>query len=130
MRRTFHLALLALGATLCTLPQSAAAQVSDDWKFRAIIYGYFPDIGGTTSFSGGNTGGSINVNANNLISDLEFAFMGFFEARRGRWGGFVDYMYLDVSGSSSGTRNFDIRGHTAAGRRHREPESQSSRARS
>ena len=115
MRRAIYLPLLALGAALCTLPHNAAAQVSDDWKFRAIIYGYFPDIGGNTSFSGGTSGGSINVDANNIIGNLEFAFMGFFEARRGRWGGFVDYMYLDVSGSSSSTRNFDIRGHPLPG---------------
>ena len=115
MRRAFHLALLALSATLCTLPLNAAAQVSDAWKFHAIIYGYFPDIGGKTSFAAGNTGGNINVDASNLISNLEFAFMGFFEARRGRWGGFVDFMYLDVNGSSSQTRNFDIRGHPLPG---------------
>jgi hypothetical protein len=115
MRKALYLPLLALGAALCTLPNYAAAQTADEWKFRAILYGYFPDIGGKTTFSGGNTGGSIDVNASNLISDLEFAFMGFFEARRGRWGGFVDYMYLDVNGSSSSTRNFDIRGHTLPG---------------
>ena len=115
MSFTLKLAAIALGASVCFLPQKAVAQVSDDWKFHAIIYGYFPDIGGKTSFSGGNTGGSINVDANKLIGDLEFAFMGYFEARRGRWGGFVDYMYLDVSGSDSGTRNFDIRGHQLPG---------------
>jgi len=115
MRQATKLALLALGATLGTLPQGADAQVTDDWKFHAIIYGYFPDIGGSTSFSGGNSGGSINVSASNLIGNLEFAFMGFFEARKGRWGAFVDYMYLDVNGSSSSTRNFDIRGHTLPG---------------
>ena len=115
MHRTFRAALLAAATIVCTIPQHAAAQTSEDWKFRAIIYGYFPDIGGKTTFSGGNTGGSINVDASNLISDLDFAFMGFFEARKGRWGGFVDYMYLDVSGGSSGTRNFDIRGHQLPG---------------
>ena len=115
MRKALYLPLLALGASLCILPNYAAAQTADEWKFRAILYGYFPDIGGKTTFSGGNTGGSIDVSASNIIGDLEFAFMGFFEARRGRWGGFVDYMYLDVNGSSSSTRNFDIRGHTLPG---------------
>ena len=37
--------------------------------------------------------------------------MGTFEARRGRWGVFTDFIYLDVSGDQNGTRNFSIGGH-------------------
>jgi hypothetical protein len=38
-----------------------AQQLSDQWQFRASIYGWLPDIGGNTTFPAG-TGSSINVN--------------------------------------------------------------------
>ena len=66
--------------------QSGAAfaqQLPDDWQFRAIIYGYLPDIGGKTTFPAG-TGSSINVDASTIISHLKFTFMGSLEAQKGR----------------------------------------------
>ena len=54
----------------------ANAQITDDWQFRAILYGYFPDIGGSTSFPAGSTGGNIDVNASTIIDSLKFTFMG------------------------------------------------------
>ena len=80
----FNAVVLALGLGVVT--NRAHAQITDNWRFQAIVYGYFPDIGGTTSFPTGNTG-SINVNANTLISNLKFTFMGWLEARKGRWVG-------------------------------------------
>ncbi len=83
------LSIAALACLLAALPGTAAAQSAPDaWKFRAIIYGYFPSIGGTTTFPeniGGGTG-STQVDANTLLDNLDFAFMGTFEATRGRWG--------------------------------------------
>ena len=53
MATMFMVAALACGA--------ATAQTrADDWQFRAMIYGYLPDIGGSTTFPAG-TGSSINV---------------------------------------------------------------------
>lgn len=82
---------------------------SDEWQFRAIIYGYFPDIGGTTTFPAGS-GTSINVDADTIISNLKFTFMGSIEAQKGRWGAFTDILYLDVGGSKSDTRDLTIGG--------------------
>ena len=98
---------LMLGASLSS---AAAAQTSDSWQFQAIIYGYLPDIGGTTSFPAGGTGSSINVNADQILSNLNFAFMGTLEARKGRWGLFTDVLYLDVSGDKNGSRDFSLGG--------------------
>ena len=103
----FNAAVLAVG--LGVVANRADAQVTDDWRIEAIVYGYFPDIGGSTLFPAGNTG-SINVNANTLISNLKFTFMGWLEARKGRWGGFVDFMYLNVGGSDSRTRDLSVAG--------------------
>jgi hypothetical protein len=99
--------LFGLGSLL---PGTAAAQARPDgWEFRAIIYGYFPDIGGSTTFPAG-TGSSIDVDANTIIENLKFVFMGSFEAQRGRWGAFTDILYMDVGGSKSETRDLTIGG--------------------
>ena len=86
---------------------ASAQQPSDQWQFRASIYGWLPDIGGTTTFPAG-TGTSINVSSDQIIDSLKFTFMGTFEAQKGRWGAFTDVIYLDVGGSKSGTRELTV----------------------
>jgi hypothetical protein len=101
---------LFLGAALVTSP--AGAQVPEDrWTFQAIVYGYFPDIGGTTRFPERSGNSSIDVDIGKILSNLNFTFMGELEARRGRWGVFTDLIYLDVSGDKNGTRDFTIGRH-------------------
>ncbi|HTN48139.1 MAG TPA: hypothetical protein VMK32_01790 [Burkholderiaceae bacterium] len=90
-----------------TPPQSA----SDDWRFWFILYGWFPSIGGTTSFSTGGISPSVNVDASTILDHLQFAFMGAFEARKGRWGVFADYDYMNLSADKSATRDFSFRGY-------------------
>jgi len=85
----------------------AAQELSDQWKFRASIYGWLPDIGGSTTFPAG-TGTSINGNADKILDTLKFTFMGTFEAQKGRWGAFTDVIYLDVGGSKSQTRDLTV----------------------
>jgi len=102
-------AALLFGAAILATP--ARAQVPDDkWTFQAILYGFFPDIGGSTSFPDRTGGSGINVNSDQILSSLNFAFMGTFEARKGRWGLFTDFIYLDVSGDKNGSRDFTIGG--------------------
>jgi len=111
MRQVVAVATLALGAITVMPPSTAAAQSMDDqWHFQAIIYAYLPDIGGKTSFPERTGGGSINVNVDQILDNLNFAFMGTFEARKGRFGLFTDLIYLDVSGDKSNTRNVSIGG--------------------
>ena len=67
--------------------------------------------------SGRTPGGpSINVDASTLLDHLKMTFMGAFDAHNGRWGMFTDVLYLDVGGSKSKTRDFNI-GHDRASRR-------------
>ena len=100
--------VLATGAAL--LPATAAAQsASDSWKFNAIIYGYFPDIGGETTFPAGGT--SVSVDSSKIIGNLKFAFMGTFEAKKGRFGLLADLLYMDVNGSVTNTRDVSVGGH-------------------
>ena len=107
IKRMVNVAAIAVSAMAPTVVP--AQQLSDQWQFRASIYGWLPDIGGNTTFPAG-TGSSINVNADKIIDSLKFTFMGTFEAQKGRWGAFTDVIYLDVGGSKSGTRDLTI-GH-------------------
>ena len=110
MNRPIQLAACALSLAAATLSPTASAQISDDWRFQAIIYGYFPDIGGTTKFPE-RGGASINVDASTLIDNLKFTVMGTFSAQKGRYGFFTDVLYLNVGGSNSNTRNVSVNGH-------------------
>ncbi len=109
--------LPALAALVLGMPVTTGAQAqmkADDLRFRATIYGWFPGISGTTEFPSGAGGPSFNVNAKDLVDDLKIALMGTLEVQSGKWGGVVDWVYSDVGGDKSGTRNFSIRGQTLA----------------
>ena len=83
------------------LSNAATAETADDeWRFGASIYGYFPDIGGSTRFRAPG-GAEIDIEANDLLRNTELAFMSSFEAQKGRWGAFTDFIYMDVGDSLS-----------------------------
>lgn len=96
-------------ATMLLSGTAAAQGRPDDWQFRALIYAYLPTISGSTTFPAG-AGSDINADADKIVGHLKFAFMGTLEAQKGRWGAFTDVMYLNVSGSKSGTRDLTIGG--------------------
>ena len=93
---------LTVGAALCAvvlaLPAGADAQVSDKWQYGLSLYAYIPEISGTSRFPASGASPGISVSLDELL-DLKFAFMGSFEAKKGRWGGFTDFMYLDIGDS-------------------------------
>lgn len=110
-KRASAVLAFAAGATMtnAAFAQSAQAPWNDGtWRFAATIYAYLPSIGGEMAFPSRVSDGSVNVNADKLLDSLNFAFMGTFDAHKGRWGVFTDLMYLDVSGSKSQTRDFQI----------------------
>lgn len=99
-----------VAAALCTagafLPTKASAQDPDSWKFGAMLYGYFPDISGKSNVPVGS--GSVTIDFSDIFDQLQFGFLGAFEARKGRWGVFTDLMYLDVGNSASNSRSFEV----------------------
>jgi hypothetical protein len=105
--------LIATGAcALGTLAPAAATAQSvpdDQWRFQAILYGYFPTVGGSTTFPHGN-GADVSVDANTLLKNLQGVFMGMFEASRGGWGTYTDIMYMDIGNSKSQTRDISVGG--------------------
>ena len=103
-RTASRLAILTLAGAL---PFAAQAQSSSaDWKFGAYVYGWFPAIGGTTSFPTTGSGPNIDVSSQDVLDALKFAFMGSFEAKKGQWGFWSDLVYADLGGSKSGFRQF------------------------
>src|SRR5262245_65569418 len=75
------------------LPGAAAAQES--WENRVAIYGYFPDIGGQTSFAAPG-GGEFEIANNDLIRNTDIALMTSIEEQKGRIGIFGELIYMIV----------------------------------
>ena len=88
----------------------AAAQAGDDWRFGVQLYGYFPSLSGESNFPGNGTSPDVTVDVDKIIDNIKFVIMGSFEAKKGRWGGFTDLIYMDVGSNKSGTRDLSIGG--------------------
>ena len=58
-------AIVTLVASL--LPLATHAQSVDDWKWQATLYGWFPSIGGKTSFPPPSGNPTIDVDADMLL---------------------------------------------------------------
>jgi len=96
-------------AVLALAPLSLQAQrVDDALHWRASIYGWFPSIGGSTSYPTGGSGPSLSLDSSDVLSALKFTFMGALDVRKGEWGAFTDLIYVDLGGSKSGLREFSI----------------------
>jgi hypothetical protein len=103
--------LLAALATFGALAPAPSAQASEERLESAVtLYLWFPGIGGRTQFPSGAGGPTINVNAKDVLSKLDMAFMGTVESRLGRWGGLADWVYSDLSGDRGRTREFEVNG--------------------
>ncbi|HUL83068.1 MAG TPA: hypothetical protein VL131_13055 [Gammaproteobacteria bacterium] len=91
---------------LALLPGVALGQQAEeqrnDWQMRAAIYAYTPHIGGAARFATAGAG-EVDISANDLIDNTDVAFMGAFEAQKGRWGFFADSIYMDVGNSIVGS---------------------------
>lgn len=91
---------LALSASAVAMLAAAPAfGQQSDWNYAASIYLFAPTstVGAETPF------GPIEseLSFSDAISNLEFAFMGSFEASNGRWSFLADYMLNDLAFSTS-----------------------------
>jgi hypothetical protein len=100
----------ALAIPMLWTSTAAVAQAADGWKWQATLYGYLPDIGGTTTFPQNGAGSNVTVDAETIIDNLKFTFMGSLEAHNGRWGMLTDVIYMDVGNTKSGFRDLSIGG--------------------
>jgi len=89
---------------------AAAEAEKDQWQFAITPYLWLPAINGTLKYGPppGWTGGpEVEIDASDIIDDLNMAFMFTGAVRKGRWSILTDVMYLDISGESSKVKSVD-----------------------
>ena len=76
---------------VCSAVNATAAESTTDeeWKFGAELYFWSASIGGTSS-----SGSDIDVG--DILSSVEFAFMGTVGASKGKWSLAADVIYLNA----------------------------------
>ena len=110
-RKSAAAARLLTLALAGALPLSAQAQSAPDaLKWNATIYGWFPSIGGSTSFPATGSGPSIDVSSQQVIDALKMTFMGSLDVHQGKWGAFTDLVYADFGADKTKSRDFTV-GH-------------------
>ncbi len=107
--RSLYLAVIC-GLGLCALSAAAAPGEPPKWEFGAAVYGWFPDISGSTVFQETPGGGDFRIDIEDILDNLQFTFMGGFDARRDHWGFFTDIIYLAVDKADSDQRSGTIGG--------------------
>lgn len=71
------------------MPASATAQDLNDWQWGWEIYGWMPDIKGTTA-----NGVDIDISLSDILENLDFTLQTTLSATRGNWTLFADGVYL------------------------------------
>jgi hypothetical protein len=107
--RFITVAFLAGG--LCSFTSFAVAATdsagnttaSDNWQFKAEIYGWLPVIKGTLP-----TDDDIEITFDEILDSLDFTFMGALQARRGKWSLVSDVFYLKLSADEAGKTTIPI----------------------
>ena len=69
------------------------------WSFALSPYIWAPGIATSIETARGRV--EVDKSSSDVLSKLDFAFMGAFEARNGRWGLIADLFYADLSQSSA-----------------------------
>lgn len=88
---------LAIGAVAAAAIGSSATAQSSDWEFQATLYGWLPGMDVTSDTDFGRVTPSLS--SSDVLDNLDFAFMGVFEARTGPWSLIADLVYSDLSAS-------------------------------
>lgn len=91
------IATLCCAAALVSTPALAETGISDKWKTSGSIYLWGAGIDGKLE-----NGGDIDVSFGDIVSALDFAFMGTLETRKDKWSLLGDFIYLNVSADKSG----------------------------
>jgi opacity protein-like surface antigen len=98
------LACLAPAASAQTAAQPApvasatvapGADPTQGWNGKFMLYGWLPVINGKQQGPDGEP--LVDLNANDVLSRLDMAFMGAAEIRKDRWGLLLDAIYVDLS---------------------------------
>ena len=109
MRAKVSVLLCGLVAVIFAPPARAEDPNTDGWQFKAAPYIWAVSLDGDMTVKGNTV--AVDVNIIDIIkeSDSIFALEGYFEARKGRWGGFIDGTYADLSmGGNVGPLSTDV----------------------
>jgi hypothetical protein len=110
MKRLITAGAAALFGAGAMVSGSAAAQdLSDEWRFRALVYFWAAQIKGGATFPGGNTA-DFDLKFYKIFDHLKMAGMGSIEAQKGRWGMFTDVLYMNLGATNTRTRDGTIDG--------------------
>jgi opacity protein-like surface antigen len=86
----------AMVATVCAVMASAASAGDMDWKYSLTAYLWTTKTGVSAETPTGETV-EAELSFSDALQDLDFAFMGAFEARKGKLSLFTDGMYFKLS---------------------------------
>jgi len=101
--------ILLLGGTIPV--HATNSDNSDRWKVTGALYLWYASMGGNTATDSG-----VNVDASDLIDNLDSAFMGVIDVRKREWSYAADVIYLSVEADKQVTvplpisANVDIEG--------------------
>jgi hypothetical protein len=106
-------ALLVVGtaAWLLLSVGNASAAVGGGWQNHISIYGWLAGLDGTAKYPIENQP-DVEVDASDILEDLEMVFMGTYEGRYDRWSLIIDTVYLDLGDSGTTETRF---GSTSVG---------------
>jgi hypothetical protein len=76
-----------------------APPLQDEWYFTVAVYGWLSAVDGTTGV--GPTSVSADTSISDMIDELEFGYMSYFEVGKGRWSLGVDAIYAKLSDDSA-----------------------------
>jgi outer membrane receptor protein involved in Fe transport len=82
---------------LCFALSGTAAAQTSGWSFAVSPYAWVPGITASVDTAWGTV--EVDKSSSDVLSKLDVAFMGSFEARNGRWGLIADLFYADLSQS-------------------------------
>jgi hypothetical protein len=110
--KTRKLLTAALAALILLAPLGAFGQTTADrWTFSVMPYLWLPSVDGNVNYgpppSGGSSAG-VSIDADNLLDNLDLAFMLNGEARKGSWLIATDLIYMDFSKTDSAVRSVDF----------------------
>jgi hypothetical protein len=110
MKRLF----VAAGFLLATGTGFAQSDINlgDEWRFRAAVYGWFPDARATSNVAVPGRGTvTLDTEPGSYLSKLEFAFMGTLEARRGPWSFVADGVYVNFGNNGNAQLPVPVNAH-------------------
>jgi hypothetical protein len=84
--------MLTLVASPALAQSPSSGSGSREWKFTLAPYLMLPWMNGTTAVRGREV--EVNVGPGDIFDNLQFSIMGYFEARKAKWGFAADAVYM------------------------------------